>query len=1239
MDNDIDINNENGPIHDGTFLDCDGHKLYFKNEDGSLTILPVKRYHSPYCLVMCDDNVTPGKYRDTTASVISQIQDKISEANEDFETDSPYKYIKTDDDGNLKYTNQEVWRSFHNPNIRYRCFQVHTVRSYKVPDVSTALFKDLDLPTAEFDIPYRNRAVIDLQADERLWYFDTGGEVQALKFLAYDIETTRFQETVDSEPGTTVVDIIGWSSFEFKYKAQRDKNGRCVYETAQIPEWTEPKIYQSVAHTETEEVEHLVNFIKLVREHDGISGHNVVSFDNRKVWERLQFFRGYRFNEDKKRWLKDDNAPNIIPDDDRKVVDEFIEKYSRPDKIFFFGELKDAVNFYPISFDTYFASKQLYRYFSEFNLKALAKTFGYVIPDRVYLDPVDQSIETPEKEKRTLKYNEDDVREQLALTIHLLPDAVRLSHLKGMSLSDCMPAGTTNIWDTVTFVKARQNHRIMPARASVYKVCRSLLHRFGTQNPKTNKPYTKMELFKLAQKSLQTTNPVSQKVLKVLKYGNEAPDYVMYPHLICNLYDSKTLHAITTRNCPCNDCKAMVDIKHCDCDYCKSLRRKYPGGLNAKDEQVEFILSELKKYHPEDDETLLDMITYDRGFRNKKIGYHFPGGLTIHPDEVSSEFKFWWGIKVADVGSMYPANLRAENIGGDTTRFASPWFYTLDGDKITPKKNSFFKHAKESYKWVWIKRARFDIIDYFFIYITAKELHSKSEYERLSEEFESVDRGYLVAIVVDDEPGGISEGMQTILDVTSYLKKKKLWSLEADSGATDRQKMQIANAYQSMKAMRNSGTHGIISAPTVSCRQFCLSGASRITTLGQCILKDAIHTFDSLGVRKVYGDTDGIYFATSKDARAVYDEKQTNRYPMKEIFDIDGEGKFFVDPELIDQTVEHVNKKWQDILDYPSYELEIENEDGMMFAKHKNYLKFHHKFDDDGKAKFVFNTKGNNFKAKDKPKISTNALEMIMKEVIKRHLQWDDEDDEYRSVRSDIKEVARGLVKELDPDKLSMDNFSVRQVVKPMGTYKQGSKNCKKCDGSGCEYCAGTGRKLSTYSARSNAMSRLLGVAINTPVAVRCVVCEKPLPLLEGARKSDSKPIAYLWPVEVVENSDYKDAHGGIDLDWYVDAVFNYIKGGFSFDEWNIKPWVCISKQARLDGGFYVKVVSGKNFAKRGKKAPGKTITCGKETFDRLTVNEPVPDDVMEWLMDIDPDLIEKTFEWGEGYDDEDEGF
>ena len=106
-----------------------------------------------------------------------------------------------------------------------------------------------------------------------------------------------------------------------------------------------------------------------------------------------------------------------------------------------------------------------------------------------------------------------------------------------------------------------------------------------------------------------------------------------------------------------------------------------------------------------------------------------------------------------------------------------------------------------------------------------------------------------------------------VSEINTLLEQenRKLGYLFGGDGLLIRSELErLKMMYQSIKGARNAGTHGILSAPNVSGRQFNLWGAAAITTKGQMILADSLDYLEKNNIRVVYGDTDGIYLGCSK---------------------------------------------------------------------------------------------------------------------------------------------------------------------------------------------------------------------------------------------------------------------------------------------------------------------------------------------------------------------------------------
>ncbi|MCJ2533701.1 MAG: DNA polymerase elongation subunit (family B), partial [Candidatus Thermoplasmatota archaeon] len=112
----------------------------------------------------------------------------------------------------------ETYRSFCDYNTTRKVFKAYTKESYVVPDISSYLFFEHNLFTAEHDIPYKQRALTDLAAENKVWLFDTHGEKKKVKVFVYDIETTQFAEGKKDIP----IDIIGYSNFDISFESEKN---------------------------------------------------------------------------------------------------------------------------------------------------------------------------------------------------------------------------------------------------------------------------------------------------------------------------------------------------------------------------------------------------------------------------------------------------------------------------------------------------------------------------------------------------------------------------------------------------------------------------------------------------------------------------------------------------------------------------------------------------------------------------------------------------------------------------------------------------------------------------------------------------------------------------------------------------------------------------------------------------------------------------------------------------------
>ncbi len=937
--------------------------LYFKDKKP----VKVSKYHKPYFLAFSDGN--------SIDSARNRLIKKLENSNSEY-------LSKIENIGEV-----EEYRSFSNFSKKRKVFRVFTKKSYFVPKVSDYLFFNYGLYTAEHDIPYHQRALVDISIDEDMWILDSKGQKKTLNVLVYDIETTKYSEGRDNVP----VDMIGYANFNVCFDSSKDlSTEEFSFDIIDCPDtWQGIDIKQVDSKNTNDEIDNLFNFCKVLMKADIISGHNIVGFDNTQIYNRLKWI------------LKTYN--DSLSKEKKDVFWDFLNKYSREDKSYHFGVGNKITQVYPCSLDTYLGVRKFYSFLNEFSLKAVAPFLGVNIKDRIILSPSQIKIDD-----RTRKYNIHDVQEQLGVTLNLIQQVLPLSFTTGMPFDMLLSSGAVNMWDHMSMIRAYYQKKIMPPICRVMGTAKTLVKYYKGCNTKE----------KIVKQSIDKKDQLSKELKRVVKYGTEMPDWMEDPYVVYN--------------------------------------------ENAKD-------------------------------KDERLNYHFPGGMTLKPDkDANSHFIPWWYVVVADVGAMYPTILKAMNIGADTVRYA--------------------KSDETPDDWIWLKK----IPGKFFEKNDVK-------YRKVTEDDTYADKGYMIGVKIDKKSGVVNSSMTGIMSMIAKVKKE-LKEIKKTGKKEEIQRSKMM--YQSLKGARNGGTHGILSAPNVSGRQFNLWGAATITTKGQAILADSLEYLENKGIRVVYGDTDGIYLGCSKSMTSIPD------FAKKLDIKFDEKSKEWITkPDDAFSAIEECNTKWRKELNYPEFELEPEEHDAMIFVKHKNYLIF-----DSKNKKIDMITKGNNFKGSDKANIARIVLKEIMMEVLKEIPVWSDEEEARKKVRELIGVKTRDIVAKLDLTKVELEDLTLVQSVQPASRYKPNQ------DGS-----------LSTFAKRANALEKVLNEKIRSRVKFKFVVTKNPLPGISSPSKSGVKPIDYMFPVDLLKDKSQ------IDLDWYKDMIQNYIKGAFGLSE------IEVTEQTGLD--------------------------------------------------------------------------
>lgn len=232
--------------------------------------------------------------------------------------------------------------------------------------------------------------------------------------------------------------------------------------------------------------------------------------------------------------------------------------------------------------------------------------------------------------------------------------------------------------------------------------------------------------------------------------------------------------------------------------------------------------------------------------------------------------------------------------------------------------------------------------------------------------------------------------------------------------------------------------------------------------------------------------------------------------------------------QVIDK-VKELELKWQKALNFPEFELDIEEFDFVVEIGHKNYVY--------GKLDSVetIETKGNNFKSKNKSKIGYKVLKQVIFDSIKNIGDWQLEDKEKirAQIKNNIIDNTNIAIKNIDMSTVNMDDIILYENVNPFHSYKKPD---------------------SIHATRCKAIEKLTGIKISYSSRFPMLVCKEHLPGLEVVSPKKTKAIHYMWPTDYVTN-------GMIDLDWYKENVRSYIFGAFGITKKKSKN----SKKKELD--------------------------------------------------------------------------
>jgi DNA polymerase elongation subunit (family B) len=958
-------------------LDVSYDKLYFA---GGIE-MPLKEVHDPYFLVIAK----PG---DNVRRMAGRIPGLFPEGR-----DNPVLHM-----GGVTRM-----KSYANPGEFVDAVPVYLKHPGLTEQASHRVFFSGAGYTLSHDVPYRQRVLADLGAEGVCWPMDTKGELATLKVVCYDLEATQYHKLSKQGRGAQApIDMAGWATFTITYtsrvnldlenqpppdpsdvEAISQRTGFRVVSLA--ADWREVPIHQRVATTETDEARMLAELARALMEADVVSGHNILGYDNRKMASRIQFLLGRR------------NALADVPDADWQALHRISERM-REDQHFNQGKSEQVTILQPTSFDTLALSRLLYRNTDSHTLKDMAKLLGVIIPDRQYLTHEELDV----NDARTQKYHQDDVREQLGVTIKLLPQAINQAVLTGLPFDKAFDTATTFLWDHMCLIRAAHQGKTFPTMYKPLRVGESVLRLGGGNRHKLAEQVMAM--------GEQGSSGVGKDTIRLLKQGTEAPSWIDWA------------------------------------DGIFQLGKPEPKAESEDDEEE------------------------DEG-PQEAIGCHqvmqFIGGLAVKPQDpdVNSTWIPWYDVVTADVGAMYPSIFKAKNCNGDTVRLARP------GETPT------------------------DYVEFREIGEGLKRIASK------------MDGLWRVPVVVLEEPGLANCAMGGILASTRLAKH--LWVTEAAKPDHDKVLVKALNdQYASVKPMRNSGTHGILSSAKTSSRQFAPLPGGLIPAIGQHIIQDILATLRKL-FRVVYADTDGVYLPTQRTI--AFHEKISKAIGIAH----DPVGLPTCDKKLVISTIEALSKRWQRRLNYADFTLEAEETPCMVFQAHKNYILLDFK-----NGKVDLKVKGNNFKGKDKAPVVLNTLKKTIESAILDVHMWSSEDEARNRLREALVHHAKRNTDDLDLNAIDVKELTIRTIIKDAGVYAKLGKNKDK---------------EAPRARASRALASLLGQAMDGTVRYGLVVCKNGLPSIQEPKKTGDKPLDFMWPVESVKRED-------LDMEWYRAMVTRYVK-------------------------------------------------------------------------------------------------
>ncbi|MHB8153843.1 MAG: 3'-5' exonuclease family protein, partial [Bacillati bacterium] len=332
---------------------------------------------------------------------------------------------------------------------------------------------------------------------------------------------------------------------------------------------------------ETEYEKILLPFVNHLESSDIIIGHNILEYDNIEIAEKLKQYQ---------------------------IFNDYLKTYAYQHKGFFRGRIAEKMmTFYPMSFDTLLAARFLWKDESDvgYGLKNLAIKFKIARDGRVYERHFGGFGNWDNSNPLCLEYNADDIRDTFGI-FKLQAKAILVNMLiSGESFEDVISGSNGRMADQMSLIRS-YNEEINAPMINPMKAAKGLFNHFNGEL-KTKKEifeffrtHTKCDDSCLEQEDrsqlisdeydddetisifTEADWKIQENILRLVKYGEEMPDWVEYYPFLCGKFTyggKKYIGYVSTGGKTVPPTEPMVPLH----DVWKGdVAAQYPSILEAK---------------------------------------------------------------------------------------------------------------------------------------------------------------------------------------------------------------------------------------------------------------------------------------------------------------------------------------------------------------------------------------------------------------------------------------------------------------------------------------------------------------------------------------------------------------------------------------------------------------------------------------------------------------------------------